>query len=80
MRAGADPEDLIAAAERYREDPQVLRGYGKYPSGWLRAKCWLDEPSAEPQPPSGSNGYQPYRNPDQSEYDKPMFPSQETPQ
>lgn len=68
-RAGADPEVLIAAAKRYRDDPQVLRGFGKYPAGWLRAKCWLDEPAPEPSPAAG-NGHQTYRNPaDQSAYD-----------
>jgi hypothetical protein len=42
---GAEPEVLTAAAERYRLDPLVIRGYGKHPATWLRAKCWLDEPS-----------------------------------
>lgn len=55
---GADPAALTAAAERYRTDPQVIRGYGKYPAGWLRAKCWLDEPGTDsgtnrPAPPNG---------------------------
>jgi hypothetical protein len=56
-RAGADPEVLIAAAKRYCDDPQVRRGFGKYPAGWLRAKCWLDE--ATPEPGVAGNGHRP---------------------
>lgn len=52
---GADPEALIAAAERYRLDPLVIRGWGKHPATWLRAKCWLDEPTA-PKSDEPSNG------------------------
>ena len=59
IAAGASPEDLIAAAERYAKDPQVLRGYGKYPAGWLRAKCWLDEPTPEQQNLPATNGHRP---------------------
>ena len=54
MRSGADPEVLIDAAKRYRSDPQVLRGYGKYPATWLKGKCWLDEET--PQPAQNGNG------------------------
>lgn len=56
VSAGADPDVLIAAAARYRTDPQVIRGYGKYPGGWLRAKCWLDEATPE-QPAPPVNGH-----------------------
>lgn len=67
IREGADPETLIAAAERYAASPQAHRGFAKYPAGWLRAKCWLDEEA--PEPPQ-ANGHQPYRNPtDASAYD-----------
>lgn len=55
---GADPEVLTAAAERYRSDPQVLRGWGKHPATWLRAECWLDEAAPDGPPPS-PNGHQP---------------------
>lgn len=41
----ADPETLIAAAKRYRDDPQVQRGYAKHPATWLNQECWLDEPA-----------------------------------
>jgi Helix-turn-helix domain len=73
IRDGADPRVLLEAAKRYRDDPQVLRGWGKHPATWLNKKCWLDEDMPAPQqqdPPAHSNGYQPYRNPeDQSVYD-----------
>lgn len=48
VRAGADPDDLIAGAIRYQRDPKVLRGFTKNPATWLRAKCWLDEPEPPP--------------------------------
>jgi hypothetical protein len=50
IRDGADPQVLIAAAKRYRDDPRISAGYGKFPAGWLRAKCWLDEPATAPSP------------------------------
>ena len=49
IREGADPQVLLEAAKRYRDDDQVLRGYGKYPATWLNKKCWLDEDSPLPQ-------------------------------
>ena len=55
MREGADPATLIAAAKRYHDDPQVLRGYGKHPAKWLNAKCWLDEQG--PTVVQQGNGY-----------------------
>jgi hypothetical protein len=49
MREGADPAILTAAAKRYHDDPLVVRGFGKHPATWLNAKCWLDEPTPEPE-------------------------------
>lgn len=43
--AKASPDDLIAAAKRYHDDPQVRRGYIKNPATWLNKGCWLDEPA-----------------------------------
>lgn len=51
-----DPQILIAAAKRYREDPQVARGYGKHPATWLNAECWLDEPAPRPATPPYTGG------------------------
>jgi hypothetical protein len=51
IREGADPQVLIAAAKRYSDEPQVLRGFGKYPATWLNKKCWLDEDT--PTAPQG---------------------------
>ena len=47
---------LIAAAARYHKDPQFLRGYGKHPARWLRAKSWMDE---NVPPPPQANGSRP---------------------
>jgi hypothetical protein len=53
---GADPDDLLAGAIRYQDDPKVKNGYTKGPARWLRAKCWLDEP-APPRGQSSANGH-----------------------
>jgi hypothetical protein len=47
-----DAQTLIAAAKRYRDDPQVIRGYAKHPATWLNQECWLDEPAPAAQPPT----------------------------
>jgi hypothetical protein len=48
VREGADPQVLLHAAVRYRDDDQVLRGYAKHPATWLNQKCWLDEATPPP--------------------------------
>jgi hypothetical protein len=45
IRGGVDPQVLLEAAKRYRDEPEVLDGFGKYPATWLNKKCWLDEPT-----------------------------------
>jgi hypothetical protein len=55
---GADPDDLLAGAVRYQDDPQVKRGFIKYPGGWLRSKCWLDEPAPHPSANGSGPGRQ----------------------
>lgn len=47
VRAGTDPDVLIAAAHSYRSDPDVVRGFPKHPATWLNGKCWLDEPAPD---------------------------------
>lgn len=50
-----DEATLFAAAKRYRDDPQVRRGYGKHPATWLNQHCWLDEPTpADATPPESA--------------------------
>ena len=39
----AEPEVIIAGAERYRDDPNREPGYTKYAEGWLNGDRWLDE-------------------------------------
>jgi uncharacterized protein YdaU (DUF1376 family) len=43
IKAGTPPADILAGAERYRSDRQVLSGYAKDPTTWLNQKCWADE-------------------------------------
>ena len=71
----ADVEKIISGAITYA---QQVRGkdpkYVKYPAGWIRAAGYDDEviPLAR-----ASGGWQPYRDPDESEYFEPMFPDLE---
>jgi hypothetical protein len=40
----AAPADIIAGAERYRDDPNRTAKYTKHPTTWLNQGCWEDEP------------------------------------
>jgi len=42
--AGGDAERLIAAAERYRDDPNREPKFTPYPAKWLKGERWDDEP------------------------------------
>lgn len=73
IKDGADPEQLIAGAERYAharkgQDPK----FTAHPSTWLTQGRWDDEPE---QPlPRAVGDYTPYRDPaDQSVYDQPLL-------
>ncbi len=47
IKARADPADVIAAAERYRDDPKRQREdikYTAHPATWLNSERWLDQP------------------------------------
>ena len=47
----ADLTVLTAAAEGATASGRSASlGYGKYPGGWLRAKCWLGEPGVQAAP------------------------------
>jgi hypothetical protein len=39
----ATAEDVIAGAERYRDDPQRKPDFTKHATTWLNGDCWLDE-------------------------------------
>lgn len=44
LRAGADPDQVIAGARRFAADPNLPeKGFIPYPATWLRARSWLDE-------------------------------------
>jgi hypothetical protein len=47
-RQGVDPEELIAGAVRYRDDPRRKPDYTKHPGPWLNAERWTDQVGPEP--------------------------------
>lgn len=48
IRAGSEPAELLAGIDRYRQELRATGVNVKYPAGWLRGKCWLDEPAPPP--------------------------------
>lgn len=44
----AAASDIIAGAERYRDDPARKPEYTKHPTTWLNQGCWTDEPTPIP--------------------------------
>ena len=44
LARGADPEAVIAAATRYRDDPRRNPDKTKYPQGWLNDERYNDQP------------------------------------
>jgi hypothetical protein len=40
----ADPDTIIAGADRYARDPNRPEQFTKYAEGWLNGDGWLDEP------------------------------------
>lgn len=42
-RKKAPLAEILAGAERYRNDPNRTDGYTKHPSTWLNSQGWLDE-------------------------------------
>lgn len=51
LQRGADPDVIIKAAQRYRDDPQRNPQMTKYPQGWLNDERYNDQP--EPQAGGG---------------------------
>ncbi|MFC4333882.1 hypothetical protein [Salininema proteolyticum] len=63
------PADIIAGAERYRDDPGRDPRFTKHPTTWLNQGCWDDEPT----PAARSARHVPYQDPaDTSAYDAPL--------
>lgn len=48
VRSGVSEQNLIDAANAYRTDPQVVRGYGRGPVPWLNQRGWEDEAAENP--------------------------------
>lgn len=68
-RKRTDPETIIDGARRYAAARRSQdASFTKHPTTWLNGDCWDDD---EPLP--STNGHQPYRNPDPSEYDQPLL-------
>ncbi|WP_026923310.1 MarR family transcriptional regulator [Glycomyces arizonensis] len=57
--------DIIAGAQRYRDDPNRDPKYTKLPTSWLNAGSWENGSLPERQ---GRNVHQPYQDPDRSAY------------
>ena len=53
---GATAEHIIAAAQRYRDDPRRNPDHTKYPQGWLNDERYNDQPAA-PRRPSADDNY-----------------------
>lgn len=68
----ATAADIIAGAERYRDDPNRSAQYTKHPTTWLNQGCWEDEP-LPPRLRAVGSDYEPYRNDDPAEYEKGFF-------
>lgn len=45
-RKKATPDQLLAGAKRYREDPKRNPDFTKHPATWLHGECWKDESAA----------------------------------
>ncbi len=62
LRGGVDPAVVIAAAERYRDDPTRRASDPKFtahPTTWLNGERWLDLPDTTARA-SPNGGYRPY--------------------
>lgn len=49
----AKPEQIVAGAQRYRDDPNRESAYTKHAATWLRSDCWDDDP-LPPRPKNGN--------------------------
>lgn len=50
LRAGADPDDIDAGAQRYRDKPHRDPRLTMAPANWLKGRRWRDEGAAAPPP------------------------------
>ena len=46
VKNGADPQDIIAGAKRYRDDPRRKKDFTAHPTSWLNAGRWEDQVEA----------------------------------
>lgn len=57
IKRGADPAHMIAAAERYRDNPSRLPQYTKHPGPWLNDERYDDEPERPAIAPATNHDY-----------------------
>lgn len=61
VKSGVEPAQIVAGAERYRDDPlRKRRGdeFTKHPGPWLNAERWSDQDSsAEPETPAARGAW-----------------------
>jgi hypothetical protein len=55
--------EIIAGAERYRDDRGRKPEFTKHPTTWLNQGCWADELTPVP-----AGAHQPYQDPDPADY------------
>lgn len=58
----ASADVLIAAAERYRDDPRRKPDYTAHPATWLNGERWNDQPAAVNPRATSHGGHEPYRD------------------
>lgn len=63
IRSGADPAQIIAAAEAHHGDRRVIDGYARDPATWINQRGWEDEiePPRAPQHGGFNAGQKPGR-------------------
>ena len=49
----ADATTILNGAKNYRDDPNRVDGYTKYPASWLNADAWEDEDPIPTRPQFG---------------------------
>lgn len=74
IKTRTDPALVLTALRVHIVQWQSGREYPRFvphPTTWLNGRRWLDETQPSPLQAVSGDGYQPYRNPDPSEYDEP---------
>jgi hypothetical protein len=57
LKAGADPDAVTAAAQRFRDSPARKVDFTPHPATWLNGERWLDQPT---EPARAANARTPF--------------------